>query len=312
VRDALAQLDLNLLYTFLLVADSGGVGRAAALLGRTQPAVTQRLRLLEDALGAPIVMRAGRGVTPTMLGRALLPEVRRLVETARTIVDTARAAEPEAHGTFRIGALPMLGVHLLAPALAALAPEVPRVDFELRPGFTAETVEQLVSGAIELALMVGDVRALAARYGLSEVALGRVRAVAIARRGVFRGPRAVTPRALARLDLVSYAAVPDPFFDSVAAFFDANDLTRRVRVRVAHIQTLKALVRAGFGASVVPDYTAPDPELEARPIVGLDHAQPLTALCRPGLLTMPLVQRLLELLRAQVGSRHAPAGRGTS
>jgi len=294
MRDALAQLDLNLLYTYLLVVDAGGVGKAATILGRTQPAVTLRLRQLESALGAELVTRAGRGVVPTMLGRSLLPDIRRIVERARAIVDLAQAAQPEAQGTMRIGALPMLGVYRLAPALAVLAPEFPRVDFELHPAFIGEALEALAAGRIDLALTVGDVPA--GRH-LHVEPLGVVRPVVVSPRGLLPR-RPVSAKLLSRHDIVGYGAVSDPFFGAVHAFYERHALDRRMRVRVPHIQTMKALVGAGLGLAIVPDYTATDPDLDANRVIGLDLAQPLSAFLRPELLRMPIVQRLLAALRA--------------
>lgn len=293
MRDALAQLDLNLLYTYLLVVDAGGVGKVATLLGRTQPAVTLRLRQLESALGAQLVTRSGRGVIPTMLGRSLLPDIRRIVERARAIVDLAQSAQPDAQGTMRIGVLPMVGVHLLAPALAAIAPDFPKVSFELHPAFTNDALEALSTGRIDLALTVGE---LTPTPSLHIEPLALVQPVLVFPRGLLPR-RPVTPKALARHAIIGYGAVHDPFFDAVHAFLATHSLDACIRVRVPHIQTMKALVRAGLGVAIVPDYTATDADLDSARVVGLELSQPLSAALRPELLRMPIVQRLMSAMR---------------
>ncbi|MBL8785231.1 MAG: LysR family transcriptional regulator [Deltaproteobacteria bacterium] len=302
--DALNAVDLNLLYTFFLVVESGGVGRAARLLGRTQPAVTARLQQLEAALGAPLLERRGRGVVATRLGRDVMDDVRALVGHARHVVDLARDRTRTRRETLRVGALPMVGVHVVAPVLAVLGAEHPtradgtelRPDFELKPALVDDLFEGLRSHEIDVALSVG---ALATQAFTSEL-LGHVCPVVIGLGELGDGP--VTARALASHDLASYpASVGDPFYLAVEDYFREHDLVRRVRYRVPHIQTMKALVRAGAGLAVVPDYTGGDADLVSREIADLDLRLPLIAWVRAGARRSALVKRFLELVRARAG-----------
>lgn len=296
MRDVVGSIDLNLLYTFYLVVESGGVGRAARLLGRTQPAITARLRQLEDELGAPLLEKRGRGVAPSALGLAVMDDIRAMVDHARAVVDAARASHVAPTGTFRVAALPMVGVHLAAPALVALVGEYDKIDVDIRPGLVDDLLEWLRQGVVDVALTVGAVHSEV----VASEALGRVSAVAIGTDALAHaaGAReAVTPAALGRLGLVSYPrGIGDPFYQAVEAFYAEHGLVERVRHRVPHIQTMKALVRAGAGAAIVPDYTAGDADLVARPVRGLAIEAPLIALVRPSAQKRPLVRRFLELV----------------
>jgi len=73
------QLDLTSLRSFVAVADSGGVTRAAGFLNLTQSAVSMQLKRLEDALGVDLMDRAGRGVALTAAGEQLLGYARRML-----------------------------------------------------------------------------------------------------------------------------------------------------------------------------------------------------------------------------------------
>ena len=76
-------LDITLLRCFLTVLDAGGFARAASLLGRTQPAVSQQIRRLEDLLGHRLIQRASPGRSqppqPTAAGERLAEQARRLI-----------------------------------------------------------------------------------------------------------------------------------------------------------------------------------------------------------------------------------------
>lgn len=123
------------LRVLIAVCDTGSVTRAARLLAYSAPNITQHLRKLEKALGAPMVVRAGRGIvlTPAALG---------VVERARGIVDdleqlqVSAAAEAEPNGRFRIAAFPTALRQMVIPAIAQARTDYPLLDLvptELEP-----------------------------------------------------------------------------------------------------------------------------------------------------------------------------------
>jgi len=71
-------MKLNQLRTFVAVADSGGVARAAARLNLTQSAASRQISALEIELGVPLFDRVGRRVQLTSEGEDLLRRSRRL------------------------------------------------------------------------------------------------------------------------------------------------------------------------------------------------------------------------------------------
>src|SRR4028118_1391061 len=73
-------LDLTALRSFVTVADSGGVTRAAGLLNLTQSAVSMQLKRLEESLGLGLLDRSGRGVSITPTGELLVSYARRLLQ----------------------------------------------------------------------------------------------------------------------------------------------------------------------------------------------------------------------------------------
>ena len=86
-------LDLRDLAVFLAVERHGSFGRAATELLVSQPAVSERIRNLERAVGRPVFERSTRGASLTPTGEALLPYARRCVALADEAVEQARRAE---------------------------------------------------------------------------------------------------------------------------------------------------------------------------------------------------------------------------
>lgn len=75
-------LDLRALATFLVVLDEGSVSRAAVTLGVSQSAVSHTLERLRQALGDPLFVKSGRGITPTRYAQQAGPHIRQVLGSA--------------------------------------------------------------------------------------------------------------------------------------------------------------------------------------------------------------------------------------
>ena len=307
-RAELSRVDLNLLSTFCCVVEQGGVTAAARALGRTQPSITARLKQLEAELGAPLFERVGRKLALTVVGRAVEREASELLRGASALLDTVRKGQAQPMGTLRLGALPTLSAHLLAFPVAELALEFPGVDVEIRTGFTVPLLEALRQGEIDVVLTVG---AIASAPGLDVAVIGHVLPV-VALPAAARSPRrALTVADLKAQDLVVFSRglMGDPFFDAVWTFLERHELVRRIRVSVPHIQSIKGLVSAGTGVSILPDYTVVEPDLCTRPIQGLRTSIPISAATRKSSTDVPAVAELMTRVRARIARRGRPSAR---
>lgn len=76
------ELELRHLRVLCAIADTGSVGRAAVLLGASQPATSTQLRRIERHLGAPLFERTAVGVAPTCFGVEVVAAARDLLTRA--------------------------------------------------------------------------------------------------------------------------------------------------------------------------------------------------------------------------------------
>src|SRR6266699_126918 len=90
----LAMIELRHLHSFLVLAEEGHVGRAAARLGIEQSPLSRRLQSLEKAVGARLFDRTARGITLTPAGRefraGVLPLLRQLEDTKQRAIAASR------------------------------------------------------------------------------------------------------------------------------------------------------------------------------------------------------------------------------
>ena len=146
-------MDTQNLRAFLLVAESGSFSAAAEKLHLTQPAVSKRVALLEEQLGAGLFDRIGRQVSLTEAGRALLPHAsavqRELLAAEQSVRDLAGTVA----GNLRLATSHHIGLHRLPPVLSRFKNSCPEVHIDIEFMDSEQAYEQIMKGAIELAVV---------------------------------------------------------------------------------------------------------------------------------------------------------------
>ncbi len=156
-----AAVDPGLLPTFLAVLEHAGIAAAARSEHLSQPAVTGRIRRLEEQVGAALFTRSARGVTPTPAGERLAVrarEVLRLLALAQ-----AEVGSPERFAALRLMASTTVAAHVLPPALARFRAQHPEVALQVGIGNTVEVIEAVREGEVPLGLVEGHARAAGVR-----------------------------------------------------------------------------------------------------------------------------------------------------
>jgi DNA-binding transcriptional LysR family regulator len=144
--------DLRQMRYVVEVARERGFSRAAANLHVAQQAVSQQVKVVEEALGVQLFVRTNRGVDLTPAGEAFVQEARRALNAADRVGHRAQAAARGEVGTLRL-AYTLATVYETLPTLIdALAAEHPELKVRPREVF-AEDIERLLADErIDLAL----------------------------------------------------------------------------------------------------------------------------------------------------------------
>ncbi len=143
-------LDITSLRSFVGVADTGGVTKAANMLNLTQSAVSMQLKRLEDTLGQSLFDRTGRTLELTSAGEQLLGYARRLVE----INDEAwgRMTNAGFEGEVNLGVPHDLIYPFIPRILQQFAAEYPRIRVNLHSLYTSILKVQFDRGEMDLIL----------------------------------------------------------------------------------------------------------------------------------------------------------------
>jgi DNA-binding transcriptional LysR family regulator len=246
-------MELRHLEQFVAVAQDGNFTHAAQKLNIAQSGLSASIRALEREIGADLFVRTARGAILTDSGRVLLVEARRTLAAARRAQESVAAVQGLQRGTLTIGVHPhrRKGVDLPA-VLQNFRRTYPGVEIRLRQGVTAELLEDLRQGLVDVAFVIqfGEphARVETTKLGIDSLAL------------VCASDHPLSER----LNTVAGELVDQPFLrlvgtDRISAHtivdevLDSAGVLHRVRCEVNDIRLLLDLVARGLGVALLAE-----------------------------------------------------------
>ena len=239
---------LDDLEAVVVLAETLHFGRAADRLHVSQPALSKRIKRLEERIGGPLLVRGYRDVKLTEAGRLLAGRGRHLIqESAATVALAQRAARGEA-GLLRIGFGIATILGLVPEVLLRFRRAYPEVQLSLRDMPTPDQVSALASREIDVGFVrrpVSDDR-LVMRPVLDERLVAAL------------GPRSpwvpkVGLRSVAGEPFIIIARTRSAsFYDHALSVCAAAGFAPRIVQEAGELFTVLSLVRAGLGVSLVP------------------------------------------------------------
>lgn len=272
----------------LAIAEEGHFGRAARRLKVTQPALSARVRRIEEGLGVRLFERDRSGVTITPAGSVFVEGADRIVTAARETARAARQAHAGFGQTVRIGMTQTAAYQILVPALNAFRQSHAHVKIRLHQDNTSSLERGLEQNALDVAFLHPPLHA----PGLTDKVLVRV-------------PMALFdahPEATEDRPLIHYPRAQAPVLMGALMRRDLADETDYPAAEADTMLGAIVLSRAGFGPMVVPeDYPSPfgeDPACKLRTETGIVLE---TAVARRSLDRRPIIQQLIDCAVAAAG-----------
>lgn len=236
---------------FIRVVETGSFSKASTDLGITQPTATKHVAALEQRLGARLLHRSTRGVSPTEVGAAYYDKCKLIARELDDADNLAALMQSRVGGTLRISSSVAFGRRVLTPLVLQFMQQHPELQVDL--SFDDRYVN-LVEQGIDVAIRMGRLAdsTLGARYlGLNPWVLVGAPAYLAA-----RGTPAA-PDELCTHDALIYSTVQG---DERWHFSGADGATLSVPVkgplRSNNLSALLAATRAGMGLAALPWYVA--------------------------------------------------------
>lgn len=146
-------MELTTLRYFRAIAKAGHMTRAAATLGVTQPALSAVVKKLEAEVGASLLHRTGKGVTPTEAGRVFLAHAEEALRRAEAAVTSVRELVGLQAGSIRVGGGATATTYLLPPAIGVFRRQHPGVRFYVREHGSSSIAAAVTSGELDLGIV---------------------------------------------------------------------------------------------------------------------------------------------------------------
>ena len=253
-------VNLRDLRYLVALADERHFGKAAAKCFVSQPTLSAQIRKLEEYLGVPLVERQPRRVALTETGEKIVRRARIVLQEADAIVEVARTDRDPLSGQIKLALIPTVGPYLLPHVAGRLKRELPRLKLMLYEYQTESLLERLRAGEIDVGVLALPVE----MDGLKCVSM-------------YDEPFALAVPSNHPLADRERVKIDDLRGETLLLLEDGHclrdqalEVCSRIRVnetqdyRATSLETLRQMVAAGHGVTLLPELAAETPVGTAR------------------------------------------------
>jgi DNA-binding transcriptional LysR family regulator len=244
-------LDINQLEVLIAVAEERGFSRAAERLYRTQPAISQAIRRLEEEVGVPLFDRSSKDGTLTDAGQVLLRYAQQMINLRRDAQEAIKELKGLHRGKVTISANENTVTYLL-PIIASYRARHPHIKVEVRRGMASRIPSEVLAREIEIGIVSfrpNDPALKAVPVGTDEIAL------IVSPKHRLAGRKMVS---VSELGVESFIAhnVKSPYRDRVVQTFEKHRTPLNISMEMPTLEAIKRLVERDVGVALIPSMAA--------------------------------------------------------
>lgn len=150
-----SHFDITGLHYFSIVAEERSFSRASNRLHIAQPAISRKIKALENDLGVRLFIRHAKGVDVTEAGESLLQSAYSLFRQIETLHDSAVISSEMPRGTVTIGVLPTPGEYIVPRLIKQSRKLFPELKYRIIEGYSSDLQRMLINREIHIAIMHG-------------------------------------------------------------------------------------------------------------------------------------------------------------
>jgi molybdate transport repressor ModE-like protein len=247
------RFDLIDLRLFLHVAEAGSITHGARSSNMTLASASERIRAMEEALGAPLLARKRRGVELTPVGSVLVQHAQRVTQQLEQMRGELSSYAKGLRGHVRLLSNTVGMLEYLPAALAAFLSANPNVDVDLEERPSQEIVRAIAAGRADIGIIAGTVDPAAE---LETFPFAENLLVLVVPRGhVLSGRRKISFSLALQHDFVGLGA-GSALQEYVNQQAQRAAQRLKVRVRLSSFDLICHMVESGIGIAVVPEAAA--------------------------------------------------------
>ena len=283
-------MEMHQVRYFLAICETLNFTRAAQLCNVAQPSLTRAIKKLEEELGDALFRRERNQTHLTDLGRLMKPHI----ETIATATESARAEADDFnapdHPKITLGVMATIGPTQMIGLLSRLKEELPSIDLEIREAPGADLVGMMLAGELELALI--GLPDLPERLKAIPLYTERY-TVAFAKGHRFEDFNGI---ACGELDGEDYLKrVHCEFSDHFKALDHEKNWAVNVRYTSEREDWIQALVLAGHGCCVMPEFLPSLPGIATRPVTDPEVSRTISMVTVAGRPYSPAIRAIMRI-----------------
>jgi DNA-binding transcriptional LysR family regulator len=244
-------MDINQLEVLVAVAREKSFSRAAEVLNRTQPAVSQAIRRLEQEIGEKLFDRSSKDGTLTLAGELLLDYAKQMLNLRQTAHNAIREMRDLHHGKVTISANEHTVFYLL-PVIEEFRKLYPMIKVEVQRGVASRIPKEIMAREAELGIVSfkpNDNSVVSTTVYTDELAL------VVAPTHPFAAKTMVSVKELGTETFIAHNA-PSPYREKVIETFEKYQTKLNISIELPSLEAIKRLVETGIGIALVPKLTA--------------------------------------------------------
>jgi len=280
------------------IVQTGSLTAAAAQLHMSQSGASHALRMLESQVGAEIFLREWEGLRLSETGQRLLPHIEAVLNNLDAIRAEVAGLQKLETGNLRIAAVPSLLATVLPPLLREYAVRFPGIELSIFEGTDDEVRQWIIAGVAHAGFAALPVDGVA----VEEIA--RDEWLALVPADKFPDQESLTLRELARDRFLMSGGGCEQHIERL---FSSAHVRLPGRLMVKQLPTIRAMVAANLGVSLVPSLSIGDLHgcrtLALRP----RRFRQIGMLCSAASAGTPALEAWMSLIRTQLRQPAIPA-----
>ncbi|MFN2533230.1 MAG: LysR family transcriptional regulator [Pyrinomonadaceae bacterium] len=256
-------MDVNQLEVLVAVAREQSFSRAAEVLHRTQPAISQAIRRLEEELAEPLFDRSSKDGTMTAAGRVLLEYAEQMLNLRHGAHRALKELKDLQHGKLALSANEYTVMYLL-PVLEVFRARHPHIKVEVKRSLASRIASEVLGRGVEIGVVSfkpTDLAIASIPVVMDDLAL------IVAPTHPLAGKQIVSVRELGAESFIAHN-VPSPYRERVVRTFEKYKTPLKISMEMPTLESIKRLVEHEMGVALVPRLTA-KAEIERNQVVAL-------------------------------------------
>ena len=242
-------MNLRDLKYIVAVADLKSFVHAAERCFVSQPTLSMQVKKLEETLGVKIFERNNKRVLITEVGARIISTARRALQEISLIEELSKSAQNPLSGRFKLGAFPTLASYVLPALVPQIKKQLPDIRLILVEEKTNTLIQQLKNGELDAALLAAPIKG---DYLCAEHLFDDPFKLAVSSQHPLAKQTLVSPEDLVGEPLLLLDE-GHCLRDQALQFCQINGPAEEQDVRATSLETLRQMVRANTGITLIPE-----------------------------------------------------------